>query len=255
MELVQAEWLLGEMSRQIDFVKTEKKEIVGTHPTKLFAQIVIGQTQAPWPLLRAVVKAPLILPKGQVLTQPGFDVSSGIYLANKDSWPDFSKKVDEVAARAAWLRLKALIQDFPFGPLGSDQGPDASEAAWLGLCLTLLCRFAFVGSVPFFVFNGNKAGVGKGKLLQLASLIVLGSNPYTMPASEDLDKFTQDAYSALRSGTRLCWMDDVNPQFGNRVLNMVITAEEVAARKFFTQDLCGVPNMAVWAITANDVCL
>ena len=252
-EGVQAEWLLGEMSHLIEFVKQGKEGLVSAHPTKLFAQIVLQQTDAPWPLLRGVVKTPVILPGGKVLSCAGYDLHSGIYLASNETWPDFNTNVDVSTAQAAWGRLRTWLQDFPFAKLGPDQGAEASEAAWLAFCLTLLCRPGFEGPAPFFVFDGNKAGIGKGKLVQLAALVVVGFMPSTMQVSEDLDKFTQEVYSTLRSGTRLCWLDDVNPQFGNRVWNMVMTADEVSARPFFTQDLRSVPNRAVWAITANDI--
>ena len=60
--------------------------------------------------------------------------------------------------------MLALVEQFPFAC-------DDDHAVWLADLLTAIARAAIEGPVPGTAFNGNKAGTGKGKLIDSIAIV------------------------------------------------------------------------------------
>ena len=70
-------------------------------------------------------------------------------------------------AREATKRLYHLVRQFPFAS-------DSDRAVWLAALLTAVQRPTIAGPVPGFAFNGNKAGIGKGLLIDTIGVLAWG---------------------------------------------------------------------------------
>src|SRR5207249_3393611 len=119
------------------------------------------------PELRAVVAYPVILAGGRVLTAPGYDAESGVYLDGDFSGlavPDRPTRED--AGRAA-AELADLVCDFPFLD-------PAHRSGWLMGLLSPLARYAYDGPTPLFLHDANTAGSGKTLLTDVAAAVVTG---------------------------------------------------------------------------------
>ena len=76
-------------------------------------------------------------------------------------------KPSQAAARAAASVLFKVVEQFPFA--ASDD-----KDVWLAALLAIVARPAIDGPVLGFAFNGNRAGCGKGKLIDAVSTIANG---------------------------------------------------------------------------------
>jgi hypothetical protein len=122
-------------------------------------------------------------------------------------------------------RLFALTSDFPF-PTNADW------AAWLAGLLTPLAREAIDGPVPGLAECGNKAGIGKGLLIDVIGTIVTGRK---MPKSyypADPEEAQKVKVSIALDGSLLTHFDNVpdGTSYGNSALDSAITSTTIDDR-------------------------
>jgi hypothetical protein len=140
IEPLPRELLRERLAAAADWVVRKGKKFVDCHPPGWCIAAVHARSQ--YPGLRhlcAVVDHPVLRPDGILLTTPGYDAGTGLYLAAEQpmSLPDRPTLADAQAAAA-------------------------HQAAWLAALLTPLARFAFDGPAPLFLVDANVRGSGKG---------------------------------------------------------------------------------------------
>lgn len=116
--------------------------------------------------IRDVTQTPTLLPDGRIVSEPGLDRESGLYLNPEPGFlmPPIPEQPTKSEADAAWACLKSLVPDFPFEHL-------SHVAAWLSMLMTMLIRRSILAPCPLFLVTGNRKGIGKSLLTHLASLI------------------------------------------------------------------------------------
>jgi hypothetical protein len=135
------------------------------------------------PRLVRLVRVPVFTAAGGLLTEPGYDAESGLYVAPPATLtiPAIAESPtpDEVAQARALL-LDELLVDFPF------LGP-ADRAHAVALLLTLLLRECISGDVPLFVVSKSTPRTGAGLLVKSISIIQDGAavSPRTISADEE----------------------------------------------------------------------
>ncbi|WP_394796980.1 hypothetical protein [Armatimonas sp.] len=170
-----ADWLSHVLRELADWVKLIPK---GRGSEKVFERanarfpswvprdILNGDTKkTALPYLRAVVGCPVVTSAGELLTKPGYDKASGLYLVAPET--RFDPKATPADAQAALDRIMALFADFPFASKG-----DRANAA--GLLLTPFLRHYISGPAPLFVVEAPTPGTGK---TLLASALLSISTP------------------------------------------------------------------------------
>src|SRR5262249_12960756 len=120
--------------------------------------------------LTGVVSFPVLRPDGTVLTEPGYDTRTGLYLhCPRTPLPiPENPTPDDAKAHAALLR--DVVGDVPFAA-------PMHTSAWLAALLTPLARPAFDGPAPLFLVDANVRAAGKGLCLEVVSRVVTG-NPF-----------------------------------------------------------------------------
>jgi hypothetical protein len=152
-------------------------------------------------------------------------------------------------AEDASNRLFHVVHDFPFA--GEDDKP-----VWLAALLTAIQRPAIDGPVPGFVFNGNKAGTGKGLLVDVIGLIVwlLGIPTRSYPV--DPIEAAKIKLSLALSGLVAVHFDNV-PEggfYGNAELDSAVTSTMVEGRILGRSQESGpVPLRPCWFLTGNNI--
>jgi putative DNA primase/helicase len=206
-----------------------------------------------WPTLRhleAMVETSVLLPSGAILDRPGYDPTSGLYLAAEPTGvPDRPTGAD---VRAALDVLARLVSDFPF------RAPE-HRAAWLALVLTPLARFAFAGAAPMFVIDASAAGTGKTLLAAIACVIATGRALALDALPTDRDRvddseLRKSILSWALSGRRVIGLDNVDGvALEGAELARAITATKVGGRVLgASRDWTG-PMFATWIATGNNV--
>jgi len=249
-------WLRERLSERAFFCCENKDgEIRPLKVPEWLAPMVLARKE--WPgidELRALVEAPVYLGDGKILSEPGFDEVSALYLEMPRShYPEIKANPSKEDAEAKVQELYKVVADFPFASMPS---PECHRAAWLAFVMTLVARFAIDGPVPFGLFDASTAGSGKGLLMKISSLIALGHAVPTMPSVSEEEELRKRILLPLVSGDRIAWIDDVESPFGGCVWNGLMTSyPEYRDRILGKSEALTVPVTTVWGVTGNNISL
>lgn len=204
------------------------------------------------PELTAIVETPVFSPDGRILDRPGMDAASGIFFEPLREFLPVPERPSRDDARAAAKRLFEVVQDFEFA---AEPSPEAHRAAWLGLVLTVVGRYAVPGCVPLGVLDASVAGAGKGLLARVTAIIATGRDAAVMNSPRSGEEFQKAALPVLQAGTRFQLLDEAHHFGGGAELNGVVTAPVFRARILGTSRTLTVPNLTVWAMAGNNLTL
>ncbi|HEX6011810.1 MAG TPA: hypothetical protein VFY87_08420 [Geminicoccaceae bacterium] len=155
-----------ELGRVANFTKIARVTEAGPEvqrcdpPMKL--AVAIAEEPGGWrsPVLAGLTEVPILRPDGTVVTTPGYDAESRLYLHGGPFAPIGGDP------KAALGVLLDAVREFPFVE------PHHRSAA-LAKLLTTTCRRA-LPSAPMFGVSAREAGTGKGALVQLAAIMATG---------------------------------------------------------------------------------
>ena len=228
--------LMDVFERLIRFEKdTEKRGTVQAECPKRMADTYLSRVGF-WrlPNLTGVIEAPLLRDDGSVLTRPGFDKATGLFLDSDEDWSIIPRNptLDD-AKTAAWVLLEPFKQ-FPWET-------DADRSVLLAAILTALQRRQ-LRSAPLFAFAAPAQRSGKSKLAKSVSIIATGREPAAMTFAEnDQAEVRKSITSILREGLPITLLDNITegraldspdlakaitePIYGDRLLGTNITGK------------------------------
>lgn len=231
----------------VRLAEPRKAEPKPCHPPDWLVALVEARSQ--WDGVRRlemVTQCPVMRPDGTVLDSPGYDMATGLLYE-----PNFEQlEVPAVPRREhaleALAELRDVVVDFPFAA-------PKHEAGYLALLLTPFARFAFRGPSPLGVIDGSVAGVGKGKLVQVISMLVDGCQVSPTPQPEEPEEERKLITSIAISGRRMVMIDNVTRQVGSGPLEALLTSTRwndrvLGSSKTFDGDV-----LTQWFVTGNNV--
>jgi putative DNA primase/helicase len=194
------------------------------------------------PVITGIVSSSVLRPDGSTACKPGYDKATGLYLDTEGSYPPLMEPAE---ARDILLDV---VCDFPFTT-------PAHRSAYLAALVTLLCRAAFAGPAPLFLFDGNRSGVGKGLLTDTLTMILEGrkANRYSFPG--DKEELRKLITSIAVSGVPYCLFDNITDRFGGAALENAMTTGRWSDRILTTNQSIDVPLQLVWLGTSNNATL
>jgi hypothetical protein len=216
-------------------------------PPKTIARMVLAR--GTWPGIRQIVEvatAPTMRIDGTIISQPGYDDATGIYLlpSVEVEVPDRPTRDDALAAVELLL---GVIADFPVTAEG--------RSVWMAAVLSVAVRPAIDGSVPMFIFNATVAGSGKGLMVDTATGIAIGRPAAkTVYSGEDAETRKMITAVLLIGGDPVVVLDNVEVELGDQALDMALTTEtwrdRVLGQSAMTRDL---PMRVVFFATGNGI--
>jgi hypothetical protein len=249
-----AEYLTDAIGRHVRFERTVQQR------NKSFVQIAcdtpraVGRTilerhgERRLPKLTAVITAPLMRADGSLLTAPGHDPESGLYLAPDGSYddripesPTLAEVVDAIA------ELWRPVADFPLED-------SVSRGVLLAALLTAVVRPSLDTS-PAFAIDAPTWGSGKTLLAKVISALA-GVNFEPMAPPHDDEEAFKSLFAEFRAGARvICWDNLTQPLNGQKMsaLAMLLTAPVFKGRVLGQTETVGVPNRAVFLVTGNNI--
>jgi hypothetical protein len=242
--------LREELSRHVDFVQPGPD---GDRPAHVpgYAVSAIAARGA-WdglPHLEAVYAHPVLLPDGSVLAEPGFHEGSGSLLWLPEGLRvEVRDRPSRFDAQRAKTELLDVVRDFPFKTR-------EHRAAWVASLLTPLARPAFAGPVPLFLVDANVPGIGKGLLVDVVCLAVLGRPASVTGYTNDREELRKAITTLALEGDEVVLLDNLSGSFGNDVLDRALTATWWRDRVLGGNHKYDGPLRAVWFGTGNNVCL
>lgn len=198
--------------------------------------------------LNAVITAPVVLPDGSLLDQPGYHAPSGLFFdpvgQDVQSVP-LNPTAEE--ARVALTTLWTPFADFPF--------VDAlAKGAMLAALLTAVER-PVLPTAPAFAFDAPVQGSGKTLLARCVGGLAAEREPDTFPhtKSRDDEEVRKRLFSALMMGmTTLVW-DNVTGTFDSASVAALLTAPVVADRVLGKSQALRLPNRVLLIFTGNNI--
>lgn len=199
--------------------------------------------------LRSVAEAPFPRPDGTIVTARGYDAATAVFLSpSVDAGRLNESPTQEDALQAVELLFK-VVEQFPF--VGFDD-----MAAWLAGLLTVIGRPAIEGPVPGLAINGNRAGTGKGKLVDLISTIATGRECPTTAYPKDDAEAVKVRTSFALAGTPIVHLDNLTEgwSYGSGPLDSALTTMTVSDRILGrSETTAGLELRCCWFLSGNNV--
>lgn len=242
--------LRGELDRAADFVLPPKEE--GETPTPIAPPMDVVRdvrflAQFPGiPSLVGIVTSPRVRPDGTILSRPGYDAGTRLYLAPDAPTVEVPESPSRDDARdAARFIVEELLGDFPFvSPV------DRANA--IGFVVSIVARPAIAGAVPAAVFDA-RSGQGSGKSLLLRTLcyIACGTEPAMSAIPGDEAEWRKSITAALLRGGEVLSFDNATEPIESGALANAITSPVFEDRILGANRRVELPVRCCWAITGN----
>jgi hypothetical protein len=216
-------------------------------PSEAIGQAMLERPHPDLPVLRGVVKAPVVTEAG-IVDAPGYDAQIGLYytpgpgLEEMPPVPDQPSQEDVTEAKR--LLLEELLGDFPF------DGP-ASRAGAVAMLLTPFLRQLIDGPAPLFLLDKPAPGSGATLLASAIALVATGEAPTYLPPRESEEEWRKVITSILMRGAGMVLIDNARA-LSSTTLSSAITATAWADRLLGRNSIITVPNLATWAVTGNN---
>lgn len=201
----------------------------------------------PFPPLEGVVAAPTLRPDGSLLSTPGYDVETGLYVDfNGTVFPPLPARPTLDDARTAIGRLQEVFAEFPFAQ-------DGHFSATLSAVLSLVARHAIDGNVPLFAVRSTTRGSGKGLLIDAISMIATGRHAPRWAQTFDEEEERKRLLTIALAGDALTHIDNVVRPLGSGPLNLALTAPTFKDRLLGKQVSCEAPMQVVFFASGNNM--
>lgn len=198
--------------------------------------------------LTGVVNAPALRPDGSILSQPGYDAETGLYLAAQpDEFPiPAHPTIDD--ARSAAAMLLGLAADFPFLN-------ESHKSGWLAALITPICRHAFEGQAPLFFIDAAVPGTGKTLAVEAIAQIVTGRTFPVMGVPSDDAEMAKQITSIAASGDELVLLDNIphGATLNLSSLDRALTSSVWRSRMLGGNEVRSFPMNTTWFGTGNNV--
>lgn len=196
----------------------------------------------------AVLTAPVILPNGRLLSPPGYDTESRLFLNHLDplSVPD-NPSIEQ--ARKSLAVLMRPFERFPFAtPL--------DRAALLAALLTAIERPA-LPTAPAFGFDAPVQGSGKTLLASCVGALATGGPVAVKPhtAGRDDEETRKRILTSMMAGDRVLLWDNVLGIFDSASLAGMLTSQTFSDRVLGQSAQQTFQNRLLVLLTGNNLCL
>lgn len=201
------------------------------------------------PRLTTVADVPVFTKASGLLTKPGFDAASGVYLLDSgyvlvDPVSDSPDGHEVEAARD--LILDDLLGDFPFKN-------DGSRANALALYLLPFVRDLIDGPTPLHHIDAPQEGTGKSLFAETWGKVALGRD---LPSFGEITKpedWQKLILAALIEAPRVIYLDNLSHTLKSSNLAMALTQPVVSGRLLGFSRIVNPPVRCVWISSGNNV--
>jgi hypothetical protein len=243
--------LMWVLSQAAHWVRKRKQDWVNTDPCpKVTASLL--EAVGHWgdiPTLLGISETPILRPDGRIISTSGYDPVTGLWVDGRAPVMAIPEQVSREAALTAARTLLAPFDEFPF----VDRELDRSVI--LAYLITLAVRL-LLPTAPLFCFSATTPGSGKGLLVEVANLIVLGHDAATMPPATDGggdEEARKRITSLLIQGVSSVNLDNNTRAIGGDALNTWLTASEWSDRILGSNEIAKLPSRVTCAATGNNV--
>lgn len=187
---------------------TKGKLLTCDPPREVVEQIAAMQGYWPFPPLAGVTGTQTLRPDGSILSEPGYDHATGLFLLSPPKMPDIPEHPTYADASDALATLGELLTEFPF--VVEHGGVELSRSVAMSMILTAVLRGALSPAVPMHVVTAPHPGSGKSYLADIAAAIATGDRCPVVAAAADPNETEKRLVGSALSGFPLISIDNVN---------------------------------------------
>jgi hypothetical protein len=228
----------------------DSKEFVPAHPPDWLAkQLNAHPTKAGIRHLSGLSGVPVLRPDGTIHDRAGYDAETEVvYVPGTLTVQPLPARLTRDDAVRAADELLDLVRDFPIGD-------PAGRSVFLSFLLSALARHLFDGGVPLHLVDANVRGSGKGLILDVAGVIVLGGPVPVQQYTPDPAELRKVITSGVRAGKTILHLDNLpsGEPFGNAALDSALTCSVWEDRLLGQNLTVAYPHEIVWAASGNNV--
>jgi hypothetical protein len=249
---LEAEYLTVYLTQIMSFLRPEKnkkgKEVfkVVDCPLDLAKRVLSMRGQFDFPVLDAVLTAPIQTVDGRILEEAGYDEPTRTFMiqSNQDAIsipraPTVAQVID--ALNYLWKPFK----DFPFVK-------SADVSVMLTAILTAVMR-PVLPTAPGFLLDAPTAGSGKTLLMICLSILAGTENPALMPPSDNEEEIRKRMLAALREAKPVLVLDNVVGHLDSAALCVLLTSREYSDRLLGSSVTLSVPTTTLVMASGNNV--
>ncbi|MGF3025564.1 hypothetical protein ACQVP2_22400 [Methylobacterium aquaticum] len=193
-------------------------------PDKMSATLLAREGRWRLSPISGIVTTPTLRPDGSLLTAPGYDPATRLYLMLDEDvvLPDIPDRPGRDEAEAALRLLSDLLTEFPFvGPV--------DRAVALSAILTAVVRPS-LGAAPAHGIRASTAGTGKSFLVDLFAAIATGRPCAVMAVGKTEEETEKRLGALLLDGSPVISLDNVNGELGGDTLCQITERPLVRVR-------------------------
>jgi len=238
---------IGEVA---SYVMTKGENRLLVFPPKHIAENITVLPDWPGiPEIKGLIETPVIRSDGTVLSAPGYDLQSRLYLSPIRDFSNLNvpeNPTQEDAKTAAQYLAEQIFSDFPFED-------NASRANAIGLLISIVARPLINGNVPIFLFDKPQPGTGASLALDATAQITTGRPAHMGGAPQEEAEWRKMITSSLLTGQALIGVDNVAGALRSPALARVATAQTWSDRLLGGNTLAVLPANAIWVLNGNSV--
>jgi hypothetical protein len=218
-----------------------------TPPLALIKTLKDRKHRLRFPVLVGIVNCPSISAvDGTLLDEPGFDATTGILFDPQGvRFPPVPKNPTRLDATVALGRLNKLIAKYDFET-------EDDKAVALSLFLTVIGRRG-LPNVPMHALDAPVAGVGKSKLVDVASVMATGHEAGVIAWVKNPEESEKRLSAALMRGDPLIALDNCEAPLEGELINQVLTQTRLELRILGYSKLITTSCSATLCATGNNL--
>lgn len=257
IRLIRPQRMVELMLTVADFYRYNERKgaWVASAPTPGFASSLEGRGEWRLRVLKGIIEAPTLRPDGSILSEPGYDIATQVYLDTGGvAFPDIPDSPSREDAVVALNLLKDVIKDFPFVPDegGSVGDPSASRSVALSAMLTGVCRKA-LRTAPAHAIDATSMATGKTLLCDVIAMIATGRSAAAISQGQTREEFNKRLFSVLLQGDPVVVIDNIDQEVSSDEFCSVLTAPEWQNRVLGESETRTVPTNVLFLPNGNNI--
>ena len=244
-----ADAMQGEISRVCSLVKFAdgSLSVVANPPAWLASDVLKNQSIDGVSEVKVVMSHPF-WNGTEIVSQPGYDAESGVYLDMKSVEYDLDTETHD--AESDLQLWRDLLCDFPF----KDESDFENAMAYV---LTLVIRQGLKTgeATPLVDITAPREGVGKSLLAEVLTTAVTGTQPRTRSLGSTKEEVEKGVGAALRGAPEIVLFDNVDSEkrLDSGILASVVTQPSRAFRILGVSEEMFYENRAIIIYTGSNV--
>jgi len=230
------------VTRHVDWIDAKGN---AARPTERDINILPSNAIPEVPELRGLIRVPGFAAGGHLVSTPGYDPRSGLYLTGTDARVEVPTKPSpsDVSRAKIWL-LTFLIGHFPFADL-------ASRANALALVLLPFVRDMIDGPTPIHLVEKPQPRTGGTLLVKWACAVGNGAEPTMIAAPGDDEEYRKLLLAHLIQGAGVLSIDNIRV-VRSPALCAAVTARTFEGRVLGKTKMVSVPVRCVFVMSGNN---